>query len=454
MDLSALPPELLLMITSYLTHTDLKLFSQTSKFCRSICLPAIFHGVYIDTSTPSSFAPGGSLYHIRSHVKHISLDAAQRMSFDGCKQEVERTVDYLRICAEGLRFFPNVRSLLVIARSLEGKYLDVKELEGIQKQLIWALFSTISAARIDEKEGKAGKGALDGVEELEFTFIDEGGDYQKEDGKEMLEWSIGCLSEENRRFLQLGEDGAKGDVLMQFPQGLRVREAQINFFTMAKFPCPGYFFNPFWTLQGSTETLTKLALCGEFGTQSEITEAAGPGAGTTEKPVLFALPQTVTFPNVRELFLTRQYMYPIFFAEISWRCPNVEMFKIVLNEHDLCHLSLEAVEEMYIAIQGMKRLRFFIVPGPNLELEEDMGPEELLAMWERAMEGWVEGGMHDLEQTIFVMRSREPDEFGWRIGGVSVEVVKEYREGGRQLLYRLHYSKIPRMTLDGFSGQV
>ncbi|KAF3278495.1 hypothetical protein TWF970_004508 [Orbilia oligospora] len=370
MDLSALPPELMLMVTSYLTHPDLKLFSQTSKFCRSICLPALFHGVYIDTTTPAAFAPGGSLYHVRSHVKHISLDAAQRISFAGCTQEVERTVDYLRVCAEGLQLFPNLGSLLVIARSLEGKYLDVKELKGIQKQLIWALFSTISRGRVDAKGG-IGKGALDGVEELEFTFIDEGGDYEEETGKEILEWGVECLSEENKRFLQLGEAGVRDGVPIQFPRGLRVREAQLNFFTMAKFPCPDYFFNPFWTLQGSTETLTKLALCGEFGTQNEITAAIGPGG----------------------------------------------------------------------------------VPGPNLELEEDLGPQELVAMWERAMEGWVECGMHELEQTIFVMRSMEPDEEGSRIGGVSVEVIREYREMANQVYYRLHFSKIPRMTLDGFSCQ-
>ncbi|KAF3149347.1 hypothetical protein TWF594_011391 [Orbilia oligospora] len=452
MDLSALPPELMLMVTSYLTHPDLKLFSQTSKFCRSICLPALFHGLYIDTTTPAAFAPGGSLYHVRSHVKHISLDAAQRISFAGCTQEVERTVDYLRICAEGLQLFPNLGSLLVIARSLEGKYLDVKELKGIQKQLIWALFSTISRGRVDGKGG-IGKGVLDGVEELEFTFIDEGGDYEEETGKEILEWGFECLSEENKRFLQLGEAGVRDGVPIQFPRGLRVREAQLNFFTMAKFPCPDYFFNPFWTLQGSTETLTKLALCGEFGTQNEITAAIGPGGGTAEKPVLFALPQAVTFPNVRELFVTRQYMYPVFFAEISWRCPNVALLKVVVTEHDLCHLSLEAVEEIYVALRDMKRLRFFIVPGPNLELEEDLGPQELVAMWERAMEGWVECGMHELEQTIFVMRSMEPDEEGSRIGGVSVEVIREYREMANQVYYRLHFSKIPRMTLDGFSCQ-
>ncbi|KAK6354386.1 hypothetical protein TWF730_008794 [Orbilia blumenaviensis] len=453
MDLAGLPPELLLMVTAYLTHTDLKLFSQASKFCRSICLPALFHGVYIDTNTPSSFAPGGSLYHIRSHVKHISLDAAQRISFNGCTQEVDRTVDYIRICAQGLRYFPNLGSLLVIARSLEGKYLDVKELKGIQKQLIWALFSTISATRVEDKEDAIGRGVLDKVEELEFTFIDEGGDYEDDDGKALLEWDIGCLSEENRRFLQLGEHGLREDLPIQFPSGLSVRDAQLNFFTLAKFPCPDYFFNPFWTLQGSTETLTKLALCGEFGAQHELTMGIGPGGGTSEKPVLFALPQAVTFPNVRELFVTRQYMYPVFFSEICWRCPNVELLKVVVTEHDLCHLTLDSVEEMYIAIKDMKRLKFFIVPGPNLELEENLGPEELVAMWERAMEGWVEGGMHALEQTIFVMRSLEPDEFGWRIGGVSVDVIKEYREPTNQVVYRLNFSKIPRMTLEGFTYQ-
>lgn len=435
------------MITSHLAHPDLKLFSRTSKFLRSICLPSLFHGVYIDTSTPSAFSPGGSLYHIRPHVKHISLDAAQRISFDGCSQEVERTVEYLRICAEGLQLFPNLGSLLVIVRSLEGKYLDVKELRGVQKQLIWALFSAME--RI--KDGGEERGVLDGVEELEFTFIDEGGEYEQQDRMEMLEWGIECLSEENKRFLQLGEKGLKDGVQIQFPRGLRVRDAQLNFFTMAKFPCPDYFFNPFWTLQGSTETLTKLALCGEFGTQNEITAAIGPGGGTAEKPVLFALPHAVTFPNVRELFVTLQYMYPVFFAEISWRCPNVAFLKVVVTEHDLCHLSLEAVEEMYISLRDMKRLRFFIVPGPNLEFEEDLGQRELVAMWERAMEAWVEGGMHELEQTVFVMRSMEPDEDGNRIGGVSVEVIREYREMANQVCYKLHFSKIPRMTLDGFS---
>ncbi|KAK6497831.1 hypothetical protein TWF481_012233 [Arthrobotrys musiformis] len=445
MDLSGLPPELLLMITTYLTHPDLKLLSQTSKLCRSICLPSLFHGLYIDTTTPAAFSPGGSLYNVRTHVKHISIDASQRISFDGCTQEVEKTVDYLRICARGLQLFPNLTSLLVIIRSLEGKYLDVKELQGVQKQLVWALFETISARTTYGK-----KGVLDSVEELEFTFIDEGGEYIPESQK--LEWTVDRLSEENQRFLKLGENGLE-EGRHKFPRGLSVKEAQLNFFTMAKFPCPDYFFNPFWTLQGSTETLTKLALCGEFGTQNEITAAIGPGGGTAEKPVLFALPQTITFPNVKELFVTRQYMYPVFFSEISWRCPNVALLKVVVTEHDLCHLSLEAVEEIYIALRAMKHLKFFIVPGPNLELEEDLGPEELVAMWERAMEGWVECGMHELEQTIFVMRSMEPDEDGWRIGGVSVEVIREYREMTNQICYRLHFSKIPRMKLDGFSYQ-
>ncbi|KAK6530007.1 hypothetical protein TWF694_003383 [Orbilia ellipsospora] len=425
MDFNSLPPELAHEITSYLSHDEIRNFSLCSKFWRELSLPILFRAIYISCDTPRAFSPGGALSHISPAVRHVSLDTARHIAHKNQTEEISETVEYYRICAAGLQVFPRLESIMIYYESLTLKYAVTSTLSQFDGRLFHGVFEEVSRA---SKPSPLSLGSNSypfantppptPLKEVQFSFIDHShrhwhnGNNQKE-----IEWSYDCLSLENKRFLGLLSDSGdtdrccahrKDDAVGELARSesskpiaevespdypATLEEARIDILGVNHFSMLDGF-NPYGVIQNSAETLKKLVL---FGTFNRFSAAETPS--TMDKPIIFPFPNTV-FPNVKEIYIGPCFTLPVYFGELVWRFPEVELMKVMVDVGDLERMGLDEMDGLYTNIGKMKKLKMMLVPC-LMFLES----QRLLAYLKQRVEDWINGGSTELERVMFVKES-------------------------------------------------
>ncbi|KAK6535006.1 hypothetical protein TWF281_006304 [Arthrobotrys megalospora] len=161
--LQTLPLELTVLITSYLPLPSLKNLSLCSHHFRAPTLPSIFTNLHVSFNNSSSSLDGfaGSLYHIKSYVKHITISVPSPLGLD-----VELFFQYVEAVGLSLHTLDKLTSLKILLSSSRHT-LDV--LEGFDDHV----FSLLLHPGDGEDEAKLSHYKTLQTLQIEITSIQE-----------------------------------------------------------------------------------------------------------------------------------------------------------------------------------------------------------------------------------------------------------------------------------------
>ncbi|EPS39118.1 hypothetical protein H072_7109 [Dactylellina haptotyla CBS 200.50] len=124
----SLPPELYLLVLSYLPEIDVRSFSLCSKACRDLTIPYLFRSLKLCEASLAAFQAGGSFHSLRFKVRHVTF---RSLGFS----DVLKTISLARQYCENLYLFPELIGLRI-------QFLAIIELRSLLPIMILRMIST------------------------------------------------------------------------------------------------------------------------------------------------------------------------------------------------------------------------------------------------------------------------------------------------------------------------
>ncbi|KAK6535533.1 hypothetical protein TWF694_001988 [Orbilia ellipsospora] len=348
----SLPPELYLLVLSYLPDIDIRSFSSCSKACRDLTLPYLFRSLKLCDASLAAFRFGGTFHHLRSKVRHITFN---NLNFS----DVLQTITLARQYCTFLHLFPHLSSLRI-------RFLAIIELRSLLPIMI---LSRISKYRFYRNLKKL---SLECTRLPRSDWIPPSSDstpiWSRKDGGLIIQ-AMGMTLEELR------------STELTFPEGLEEAAIQdVVYFDFEK--QEKGLDNPYLFFTLSTSTLKSLKI-------------TAPGIAMHLRP---ANAQRPVFPAVEDLVIRLESGFgERHMADIALQFPNLRDFKI-----DTSHNS-DILMETYAGGWRFKKARRVRLVWPvDIWLPSFDGKVET-AILDIMVQNWAAS---ELEEVEFVKRKK------------------------------------------------